>query len=608
VGGRRDIRARVVIAAFVVFFLGTISAGASAALASEGLGGGTGFGPFSTLGNPLLSSYNLEAAMDSEGETTLVWRSSFGTEQSAVETAAIAPGDVEAGPTVVLSQGVSNSPAALSVASGGRAMFAWFEEPYAYNREDEEDQNFIRTLQVRNRLPDGSFEAPRTVWRPTAVPAYEERGLTVAVNPTGDEVVAWLVRRQKWGVGSPYTLMVSSRRAGGAFSTPVTLDADAEEAPPAVALSADGEATVIWVDNNLMTSTWPVGNPPAHPTVLDRNGTEESQEGLRDLRLTAGASGDELATWLKGPGSTAGRPRQAALRAAWRLSGRPFEPAVTVSSPGVEVREPTSAINAEGRALIAWTEITSTGTGPQLAYATGSPGGAFSPPVGESASLDEYSSPNVGWLADGSALMSWSVGGHILVDHWNPGGVFPAPVIAASAIAGNGGILAAEADSEIAAGGASDPVIAWIGEAAGSAQSGVLYSIASGLNGPVHPVVAPILTIDRSKRAALERGLLVVASCTERCRLTARVRVFTREELKKGYRYREIGFFAALARTVPAAQTERPRIRLTPRLLRAYCRGADSDVIEVRLVARGLDSDASRTVNIGLSPGGRFCP
>jgi hypothetical protein len=608
VGGRRKIWARVTIAASVLV-LGAISAGPSVALASEGLSGGTGFGPFSTLGNPLMGTYNLEAAMDGEGETTLVWRSSFGTEQSAVETAAIAPGAAAAGPTVVLSRGVSNSPAALSVASGGRAMFAWFEEPYAYNREDGEDQNFIRTLQVRNRLSDGSFEAPRTVWRPTAVPAYEEQALAVAVDPKGDEVVAWLVRRQKWGVGSPYTLMVSSRRAGGKFSAPTTLDANDEAASSvAIGMSPAGEATVAWVDNNLLMSTWPAGSPPAHPTVLDRNGTEESQKGIGEVRLTVGASGDELATWLKGPGSTAGRPRQAALRAAWRLSGRPFEPAITVSSPGVEVREPTSAINAEGKALIAWTEIRSTGVGPQLAYATGSTGGAFSSPAGVSASLDEYSSPSIGWLADGSALISWSVGGHILVDHWNPGGVFPAPAIVASAIAGNGGILAADADSEIAAGGASDPVIAWVGEAAGSAQSGVLYSIASGLNGPAHPAVAPILTIDRGKQAVLEHGLLVVARCFERCRLTAKVRVFTREELKKGYRYREIGSFATLTRTAPAAQTETPRIHLTPRLLRAYCRSGSSDVIEVRLVAHGLDNGASRTVDIGLTPGGRFCP
>jgi hypothetical protein len=608
VGDGRDIWTRVAIAASTLV-LGVISAGPSVALASEGLGAGAGFGPFSTLGNPLQESNNLEAAMDSQGETTLVWRSSLGTNQSVVETAAIAPDAARAGPTMVLSHSASNSPATLSVASGGRAMFAWFEEPYAYNREDEEDQNFIRTLQVRNRLPNGSFEAPRTIWRPTAVPAYEEQALAAAVDPQGDEVVAWLVRRQKWGVGYPYTLMVSSRHAGGAFSAPTTLDANDETASPvAVGMSPAGEATVAWVDNNLLTTTWPAGSPPTHPTVLDRNGTEESQKGIGEVRLTVGSSGDELATWVKGPGSTAGRPRQAALRAAWRLSGRPFEPAVTVSSPGVEVREPTSAINAEGKALIAWTEITNTGMGPQIAYSTGLPGSAFSTPVGVSAPLDEHSNLNIGWLADGTALMTWPAEGRILASHWTPGASFPTPVTAATAAEDNSGILAGGEDSEMAAGGSSDPVIAWIGGTAGSTQDEALYSIASGLNGPAHPVVAPILTIDRSKQAVHKLGLVVIARCSERCRLTATVRVFAQGDAKSSYRYHEIGSFLAFVRTVAAGQTERPEIHLPRRLLHAYCRAEDNnDAIEVRLVAHGLESGASRTIDVGAAPGGGFC-
>lgn len=210
------------------------------------------FTPPTSVSPPFGQHSDLLDAMDAGGDVTLVWNATVG-EAHTIQAATIPAGGIEAGPAVALSGADRlNSPPALDVASSGRAAVAWFDEREVLQGEREE----ILALQVRDLAPGGRLEPLQTVWRPAHRAGYSAEGLAVAVDPAGDEVIAWLTWHEH------ASLMVTSRRAGGAFTPPVTLTAESPDVQPAVAMSPNGEATVLWCSPKaaqILASTWPAG-------------------------------------------------------------------------------------------------------------------------------------------------------------------------------------------------------------------------------------------------------------------------------------------------------------------------------------------------------------
>ncbi len=599
------------IAVSSLLALAALTSGAPPAIALE-IRGTSVFTPPTSVAPPFGQHTDLRVAMDENGDSTLVWRATVG-EAHAIHAATIPSGSAEAGSEVALSGADRlNSPPVLAEAPSGRAAVAWFAERESQRLRGAE----ILALQARDLTPIGHPEPLQTVWQPAHLAGYSPGALAVAVDSAGDEVIAWLTSR------THASLMVTTRRAGGTFTAPVTLSPEAPEAQPAVGVSPNGEATVLWcnaTNQQILASTWPAGSQPSSPTILDEGNSTApvSAEHFSDLHLQTGASGEELATWLTGE-HTIGRPHVVALRATWRSQGGPFAPAVSVSPPGVEAREPAIALSPAHGALLAWSEITAAGTGPVLNYATAPVGGAFaaaSPYIAVANEGPQSQEPlelQDAWLPNGSMLMLWGSQDLLHLEHWSPSSALPVPIVAARLQA----VSFEEEPVLLATGGAGSPVLAWIGRSPSDSETeAVHYAIADGLVGPARGDPAPVLKLAGSRDPVRERGVSLDVQCAEACAITAHARLFgvRKENLEEaaGDAYHELGSLLALHRTLLADTTQILRIRSTSRLLDAFCRSArrgDSDAIEVRVSVRGLLSGEQRNAVLGQAPLSGSCP
>jgi hypothetical protein len=594
----------LIVSSITVAFL-SVGASAQAAVAPSGIV----LGPLSTLGSPFGSRADLSAVMSPSGETILAWNFSAGFGVGAprsVQSASIAPGATAAGPISTLSAGSHCSLPTLAAAAG-RTAVAWFEGAPAGGVEETE----VVALKVRDLLPGGKLEAARTAWQPGRHTKYSGSDLVDAVDPAGDEVVAWITWQEGQQNPSKWTVMVSSRRASGTFTKPVALTREATDVSPAVAMSLNGEATVVWPGpdgQQVLTSTWPAGGPPGPTAVLDRYnpaGYLATFERFRDLQIQTDASGGELATWLDGLPERGDRPHAVVLKAAWRPPGADFAPSQTVSAGAAEAREPAVALNAAGMALIAWNEITSSGLGPVLSYASAPPGGAFDPPTATAAAIGQRPELAAAWLPDGSVLLFWRSNHSLFALRGFPGTTFPAPatVFAHLEELGNG---------VMAAGGASDPVFAWLsGSRFFAPTEQIQFKVADGLAGPPRPILAPVLSLTGSNNLRRQHGLLVLARCSKRCRLTVTARLVALSAGSNATHetYRGIGAFVSLDRLLPANREQLLNLRATPKLVRAYCgarRHGEVDA-EVHLAVHGQASDATQAITLSASPRGTAC-
>jgi hypothetical protein len=493
----------------------------------------TVFGPEFSVGDPLsmfggLESSNVEsplAAMDGTGRVTLVWLA--GRDSAELDAATINPGGTTASAIQHVGSGPDCYSPALVATSSGRAAVAWLQT------QSPTGTRLFPTVMLRmsEQSPDGRFGRPVTVWREPKSERAEpfpsgSHFVAIAENAVGDLAIAWRAGQ----------IMLVTRPARGSFTAPVALPSG-ESAAPALAMDASGQATVMWrmrEGRELLVSSWMAGGSPAPPLLLEREssfppGQDADGELGGSLRLAENEAGEELAVWLTGTrvadGAISG---PGVLHAVWRSPTGAFGPAQTLSAPGVEAVAPTIALRSDGRALVGWSEVTSTvtlhapkydtpyeETTEQIRYAMAAAGGQFSNPTALGPRLGRAFNPDVAWLADGSALLAWAQ--------------FDEPPIVAHLSAGAAGSAVAVSETGkgapvIAAGGSSDPVIAWTNTPWEDLQGEPLhYVVASGLDGPVHPVLAPILDVPQPQWY-LERGndLDIDVECAERCRLTDR--------------------------------------------------------------------------------------
>jgi hypothetical protein len=563
-------------------------------------------GPGSSLGSPFGELSSVRGAMDEAGESTLVFDAGPGSEDglgplgSRIELVTLSAAGVAQPASTIASAPQRLSSPVLAVAPDGRSSVAWFEEVSTGNQYIDR----LLALRVRDVLPDGNALPTQTAWRPSSPFSGEQDGLTVATDAAGDEVVAWL--RRAATASYRWEVVVSSRASNGGFTAPNVLTRNATEVAPAVAVSPDGVVTAVWPgadSQQILAAAWPAGSQPPAATVLDtysRSGNLETFERFRDLRVQSSPSGAELATWLFGLPQQ-NRPEAVALRAAWQIAGRGFGPVQTVSSPGVEAREPAIALGTNGRALIVWSEITATGSGPVLNYATGEAGATFltGTPI-EAPTAERGAEPAAEWLPDETAVLLWKENHGTFAVRWTPGDGFPAPSLVAPG----------EASVELAAGGASDPVFVWDSYEYpfGPPTGQIRYVIADSTGGPPHPVVASRLEVQRHARLTREHGVAVVAHCVEACRLSVSARLI--EQRSVGSTTTEpVGAFAPLVRTLAADRDATSILATTPATMRAYCHALRHHAIgiEAHLTARGLTSGATQTITQGEQISTRPC-
>jgi hypothetical protein len=571
------------------------------------------------LGAPFGEHDGLQLVDDTAGATALAWRTTSGEGQS-IGFAEIPPGGEEASPveTVASVSRRSMSVPVLAIAPAGRVAVAWFEQRETAQEWSED----VLAVEVRERAPDGTWEATRTLWHAPAKPVYGSGSLVVALDDSGDAAVLWTIERELAANPQPSQLLVATRAAGGTYGEPVTLDRKAAEALPALTVTPSGEVTALWArpwrtsEASLNAVSWRAGSSPGNGRIsLDQIGSSESNgsdEPFGSLSLQTSESGRQLAVWLKGP-HEASRPEPVALRAAWREPGAAFSQTQTVTSPGVEAREPRVAFSPGQSALVVWRELTATGAGPDLNYATALPGAPFAAGTPVSVPLGEQPELQAAWLADGNALLLWRNGAGLLADRWTPESPMQPPIRVGRLDEESGRLSADEV--QLVAGGVSAPVLAWIGRSpADSVAEAVRYLIAGELGGFPQPDPVPVVALTGSKKLTRQRGVTVRVRCAEACALTATAQLFALKsenaEEAEGDAYRPIGALHPLRRALPAQTTEVLELHSTRGMLQAFCRSVrrdDLDAVEVRVSVR-LASGVERHFVLGETPSGGSCP
>jgi hypothetical protein len=477
-------------------------------------------------------------------------------------------------------------------------------------------------VRVRERSPDGTWGSTKTLWRAPAEPVYSSEGVSVATDDAGDTAVMWTIAPNRIADPQPSQLLVATRASSGAFATPAVLDSTAAETTPALAVRPDGEVTALWAGpwrsspESLYSQTWHAGSQPAGgATALDQ--TTRAQASFSALSLQTASSGEQLALWLNGRRGDQGQPDLAALRAAWRSPSGGFEAAQTVTSAGVEAREPVLDLSSRGRALLVWSEIAADGSGPLLNYVTASPGApltAGAPFAVTPAPADEqFDEHELGatWLPGGRALLAWDAGHVEYADEVPPGAAPAAHGVPIRRMPGEDGLVSPE---QPVLAGAEDarPVIAWVGHSpADFTSNGVRYAIGANLPRFAGPP-APSARLARKRDVALA-GIAIRVACPAACTATIAGAAYSLRlenfESSSASAYARLGTLTAATVELAPGTSRLVRLRLHRNARKRFCRTVrrgDVEAIAVTVTTR-TGGGHERRVVLGEEPASKGC-
>jgi hypothetical protein len=169
----------------------------------------------------------------------------------------------------------------------------------------------------------------------------------VAVDPAGDAVAVW--QHQVAGI---WVIEASSRAAGGAWSSPVTLSKATEEAvSPQVAISRAGATVAVWerVSGGVYALEAAAGSAQSATWQPPREVPSASSMVPLLARVATDSGGDALATWERLEGSNG------VVEASFHPDGSgSWRAARTLSKTGEYMHPPQVAMDAEGLAVAVW--------------------------------------------------------------------------------------------------------------------------------------------------------------------------------------------------------------------------------------------------------------
>jgi hypothetical protein len=193
-------------------------------------------------------------------------------------------------------------------------------------------------------------------WQPETVISSGESvfffGTTSATDGRGNTVAVWLTRLP----GAVDLVRASWHLADGSgWSAPTTISGGGvavQVISPHVEMAADGTATAVWVRNNgqdnvVEASSAPLGGPWSTPEQLSTGGVGAAGD-TEYSNVAVAANGDTTAVWVRSDGTNR------ILQAARRVAGGHWDAPVDLSAPGVDAIAPEIAVDAAGRATVAW--------------------------------------------------------------------------------------------------------------------------------------------------------------------------------------------------------------------------------------------------------------
>jgi hypothetical protein len=245
-----------------------------------------------------------------------------------------------------------------------------------------------------NTAADGSW-LPMKVMQSMFAPASPPADLELVADHQGNALAVWCVEA---------TVYASAIR-GAEFETPpseISVRADRGAASPDVAMNANGEALVVWSerDNNnvprifgrsYVKDAW---TPTAYPLSSDFDTVSNAPP-----RVAIGQDFKPVVTWLQAQNAVKNVVARVALDVAANDWGD-----LTILGNG-QAFLPAVAMNAQGRAVVAWLERDGTRLDARAAHYDGS-GWAVEEPV-EEMDAGEANFVKVGMDASGRATAVW---------------------------------------------------------------------------------------------------------------------------------------------------------------------------------------------------------
>jgi hypothetical protein len=181
------------------------------------------------ISDPEEASYVPQAAMNSDGDATVVWMEADGSNYVVRSALRPAGGGWEA-PTLVSAVGEYAGNPHIALDPEGDAMVVW--------RGENEG---VEVARAAYRPAGTAWQAPVDV----SVPGEPVQQLRIALYGGGEAMVVWAGSTGE--VGGHNVVRAARRPAGGSWEAPVGLSDDDENAFPAdVAFDADGNAAVVW--------------------------------------------------------------------------------------------------------------------------------------------------------------------------------------------------------------------------------------------------------------------------------------------------------------------------------------------------------------------------
>ncbi|WP_217922424.1 hypothetical protein [Miltoncostaea oceani] len=367
------------------------------------------------------------AGMDASGALVVVWQAPRAG-GPAVWASTRPPAGAPGAPVAISAAGGGSAPA-LAVAPSGEAVAAWWRAGDAGT-----------VVQAARRAPGGAFGAPVDLSAPGAFAPQ------VALAADGGAVVAWL---RFDGAGTVVEAAV--RPPGGAFGPPIPLSSPGRDAfAPQVAVAPGGRVAVAW--NR--------GRPPVVEAALGTltdgfaaaRPLSEAGEDAYDPQIALTPGGGALVAWTRSDGASA-RTQLAVLPAD--PGAAPGAP-VSVSAPGADATQPQVAVDAAGAAVLTWRR--GAGGAERVQALTRSPAGVLSAPVDVSPAGAGAADPRLALDAAGRAVIAWrrtdGSDPRVQIATRDPGGAFAEPV----SVSARGAVVA---DPRVALDGGGNGVVTW---------------------------------------------------------------------------------------------------------------------------------------------------
>lgn len=285
------------------------------------------------LSAPGQDAYSPEVAVGPDGETTIAWYRSDGTNQF-VQAATRSAGSSTFAPAVNLSApGQDATLPRLAYGPDGQTTVAW---------QRWDGSNLI--VQQSTRAAGSSiFSAPMDV----SDPGQDAFRAQVAFGPEGQTTITWQA-----AAGFADAIREATRAPGAStFSAQVDLSLPGDDSQfPQIAVAPDGQTTIVWRGSDgthhIAREATRAAGASAFSAAVDLSATGQEANGTQ---VAAGPDGQTTVTWSRSDGSNE------IVQEATRPTGSStFSAPADVSVAGQPAVDPQIAVGPDGRETITW--------------------------------------------------------------------------------------------------------------------------------------------------------------------------------------------------------------------------------------------------------------